>query len=132
MGNRYLFRAKRKKYDSNEEVWVIGSYVHTNDGDYIVVPYKKSTLLGEGKYIEVVPETLCQCTGLKDKNGKLIWENDIIKDNVIYGVVRWDEVNARYIVDDREDGYQDYFEWWHECEVIGNIFDNKELLESEG
>lgn len=140
-----MFRAKRKKYDSNEEVWVIGSYVHTNDGDYIVVPYKKSTLLGEGKYIEVVPETVCQCTGLKDKNGKLIWENDIVKFDVYYyenlessiiSQIMWcnDLCALSLVVNDRgtRGTLGNLMDLNKEIEVIGNIFDNKELLESEG
>lgn len=132
MEYRYLFKAKR--VDNGE--WVTGSYVYafTPERGHVVGIMGDNHFIVEknGNIVSINEDTICQCTGLKDKNGKLIWENDIIKDNVIYGVVRWDEVNARYIVDDREDGYQDYSEWWHECEVIGNIFDNPELLESEG
>lgn len=40
-----------------------------------------------------------------------------------------DELEEMY-KQDREDGYQDYSEWWHECEIIGNIFDDQELLEA--
>lgn len=142
MEDRYLFKAKR--LDNGE--WVQGNLIQSCDAtdgwETIIIPIKNSNMftkhikrgygnLGFENWYRVDPSTICQCTGLKDKNGTLIWENDIIKDNVIYGVVRLDEVNARYIVDDREDGYQDYSEWWHECEVIGNIFDNPELLESE-
>ena len=166
MKDRYLFKAKRMKYNPNEETWVIGSYVHTNDGDYIVVPYKKSTLLGEGKYIEVNPSTICQCTGLKDKNGKLIWENDIVdflghKGVIKYecgsfgiaykNIIDWEEIeskimpvtgcdNALYACEN--DNYISLWEiYWNfndedDClsmvKVIGNIFDNPELLESEG
>lgn len=41
-------------------------------------------------------------------------------------------INAieKIVMEDREDGYQDYSEWWHECEIIGNIFDDPELLET--
>lgn len=56
----------------------------------------------------------------------------VVPEKFVYGVVKWDYANARYVIDDREDGYQDYSEWWQETEVIGNIFDNPELLESEG
>lgn len=131
MEDRYLFRAKRKKYDSNEEVWVIGSYVHTNDGDYIVVPYKKSTLLGEGKYIEVVPETVCQCTDLKDENDKLIYENDIIRCKVGTAKVIWDKSGWKTKWLRRKDLYYWAAEDIQSMEIIGNIFDNPELLESE-
>lgn len=41
-------------------------------------------------------------------------------------------INAieKIVMEDREDGYQDYSEWLHECEIIGNIFDDPELLEA--
>lgn len=148
MEDRYLFRAKRMKYNPNEETWVIGSYVHTNDGDYIVVPYKKSTLLGEGKYIEVNPSTLCQCTGLQDKSGKLIFENDIVEK----------EFYTDYDAHANSEKYKgvikfEYFSWVVETnggncqrplfdamaytndlkhfEVVGNILDHPELLKNE-
>lgn len=55
-----------------------GHFVQTTEGNYIIVPYKKSTICGEGSVIEIDPSTICQCTGLRDKNSKLIWENDIV------------------------------------------------------
>lgn len=125
MDDRYLFKAKR--IDNAE--WVQGNILLDIEKNK---PYETYRIypIDHVDICRVVDETtICQCTGLKDRNGKLIWENDIIKDNVIYGVVRWEGVNARYIIDDRDDGYQDYSEWWQECEVIGNIFDNPELLE---
>lgn len=41
-------------------------------------------------------------------------------------------INAieKIVMEDREDGYQDYSGWWHECEIIGNIFDDPKLLEA--
>ena len=122
MEMRYWFRGTRS--DIGE--WMIGNLIQTDDGVYIIQNYVPQYLI---KHYEVVPSTICQCTGLRDKNGKLIFEGDIVNDNVIYGVVKWDDVNARYVIDDRDDGYQDYSEWWHEVKVIGNKFDNPELLE---
>ena len=122
MESRRLFHGKR--IDTGK--WMIGNLIQTDDGICIIQNYVPQHLI---KNYEVDPSTICQCTGLEDKNGKRIFENDILKDNVIYGVVKWDDANARYIIDDREDGYQDYSEWWHECEIIGNIFDDPELLE---
>lgn len=138
MEDRYLFKGKR--VDNGE--WVIGNLI-TNvffrlgqSIPYILCPDKakydcfEDFTEGNGIF-EVRPDTICRCTGLNDKKGNLIWKNDIVKDTVIYGVVKWDYANARYVIDDREDGYQDYSEWWQETEVIGNIFDNPELLENE-
>lgn len=83
---------------------------------------------------EIDPDTLCQYTGsgLNDNHDNKIWENDVVKDNVIFGTVVWDEKNARFMIDDINDGLQEYSDWWHEVEVIGNIFDNPELLEGGG
>ena len=126
MQDRYLFRAKRK--DDGE--WVFGGLSYCEKtGAYFITNMGKDHISYIGFHQEVDPNTICQSTGLKDKNGNLIWENDIVKDNVIYGVVKWDDDNAMYIIDDRDDGYQVYSDWWHEVEVIGNIFDDLELLE---
>lgn len=134
MEMRYLFRVKR--LDNGD--WVQGYLIYAKKDCYVCEnPYEcmseYSSLNGQsygfGGFKLVDTSTICQCTGLKDKNGKLIFENDIVTDNVIYGVVKWDDVNARYFIDDREDGYQDYYEWWHEVKVVGNKFDNPELLE---
>lgn len=131
MQDRYLFKAKR--IDNGE--WEIGSLIALPTGEYEISNKCNNPPDCDPMWDRVVithkvdPSTICQCTGLKDKNGKLIWENDIVKDDVIYGVVKWDDANARNIIDDRDDGYQEYSDWWHEVEVIGNIFDNPELLE---
>lgn len=148
MEDRYLFKAKR--LDNGE--WVTGSLITCEDGTC-----KIATSLLEGKADEPIlvcaydvdRDTICQCTGLKDKNYKLIWENDIVKDlfsdacaQIKYGsyqscfdstktehvgfYVDW---SGKYTKRYRKDlGY-----WIHmvNAEVIGNIFDNKELLESE-
>jgi uncharacterized phage protein (TIGR01671 family) len=83
-----------------------------------------------------------QCTGLKDKNGKLIYEGDIVKFNYdtdeIIAVVSWDDNEGQvgyYLntTDYFKDKYvTDYDFYKNDYEVIGNIYENKSLLESEG
>lgn len=88
-------------------------------------------------FYEVNPETLCQFTGLCDKSGKKIWENDILMahldesypedvtyETVEWGVAGWVTHEAGSV--DRQ--YLDEFDTEH-FEVVGNIFDNKELLQ---
>lgn len=86
-------------------------------------------------FYEVDPSTICQCTGLKDETGKLIWENDIIRTKVGTAKVIWDKSEWRieWLKNDlwRKDLYYWAVEDIQRVVVIGNIFNNPESLESE-
>ena len=73
MEDRYLFKAKR--FDNGE--WVQGYLIYSFTGVPIIVTEYDHILMLVTRY-EVDPKTICQCTGLRDKNDKLIWENDIV------------------------------------------------------
>ena len=133
MEDRYLFKAKR--VDDGE--WIVGGLVRygfTGKEKYYIVPDYASDLYA----MEIDQNTICQCTGLKDKNSNLIWENDVVDFKTSKAVVIWDkaEWRVKWIKDKDTILRRDLHFWTNEddwkCEVIGNIFDNPELLESEG
>lgn len=138
MDDRYLFKAKR--IDNGE--WVEGFPFLVNDVSYILPhhntgqPIHIDNLLSTS--VEVSKATICQCTGVKDKNGKLIWENDICDRKEEYPeIVKYN--NGDWTLDysyskGKESGYcycnlGFYALERKYVEVIGNIFDNPELLE---
>lgn len=166
MEDRYLFKAK--ELDGGE--WVQGYYVKGLDAfencEEAHIIFEPNTMFyssGETDgWYKVDPSTICQCTGLKDKDGKLIWENDIVdflghKGTVVlecggFGIgyqknIDWNEIqsnimrvtgceNILYACEN--DNYISLWEiYWNfndeddsvnTVEVIGNIFDNPELL----
>ena len=141
MNREILFKAKR--IDNGE--WVEGYYQKRFDLDgseQHLIFWSKSYTVWE--YAEIDPDTLCQYTGLTGKDGKKIWENDILKckkyiggnfvDNCIevgYVEMKHGAFGLHRI---KNDAYYRPFKDWledYEYEVIGNIFDNPELLEVE-
>lgn len=143
MENRYLFRAKR--IDNGE--WVIGTVLfHDNDAATI---FNQHPADGSLQGFEVKIKTICQCTGLRDKNGKLIWENDTV--SFVHEKYTEDTLNfakhkyTRNYAIEFENTFCNYGLRFrnksihfrctkatlctHDCEVMGNVFDNPELLE---
>lgn len=134
-----LFRGKR--IDNGE--WVYGYYVTHRDVDgnilhYISVP---TEIWGTGrKYYIVDPSTIGQCTGLTDKNGKKIFEGDIVEYH--YEINKGKFKDIIYVVKE-ESGYwaiqSDYYYGFvlglrklnTRVKIIGNIHDNPELLEDK-
>lgn len=120
-----LFKAKR--IDNGE--WVCGFLVpmwgqmHIIDRDF------------ENTAYPIDDSTICQYTGLTDKNGKRIWENDIVRlgeDEDL--LIKWSERYAGWCLQQNKWMFEHFFgETVDEgtCEVVGNIFDNPELLKGE-
>lgn len=128
-----LFKAKR--LDNGE--WVEGYYCKWLKGERIITYSEKETDCiitwmsngGMSRY-EVDPETICQFTGLHDKHGNKIWENDIINSGVNL-FVSWHEKFASWCLTKKGWCHSRFFGGAcdpKDCEVIWNKFDNPELL----
>lgn len=136
MNREILFRAKHiHVMDSNEHL--DGTWVHgyLSDKNYI---NDKSL---EGEFL-VDENTICQYTGLTDKNGKKIFEGDIVRYGEICGEVKfglhesnWQicKYNQGFYIEFPEEGLYrkelGYYE--NKVVVIGNIYDSPKLLEDE-
>lgn len=117
-----LFRGKGIK-----GFWNKGLLAHIGNAWYI------SNKAGVATAFEVIPETIGQYTGLTDKNGKRIFEGDIVNFKTIAYtfkkcVVKYDEQYARFAcIDFNKAGFPMDISFVYE--IIGNIHDNPELLE---
>lgn len=138
MENRYLCKGRpvgtRKK-------WVIGFYAVLGEKTVIIekepekyYDIEAAKISFANRIVEVMPETACQCTGIKDKKGRMIFENDILEahlddkfpDDVSRTRVIWEKngwVTSEPGAVDKE--YLDEFDTEH-YEVVGNIYDRSE------
>ena len=140
-----LFKAKR--IDNGE--WVKGYYTECNGKTFIGINISIYGDIFEVfstpviRWFEVDPKSLCQFTGLYDKNGNRIWDNDIVNTNsnlraqIKFGLYSNSFSTRKY----HQGFYMDFMDkeyyrhelgyWAGKSVVIGNIFDNKELLQEE-
>lgn len=132
MNDRYLFKALRIGWKNlpKEEQWAQGYFIKKHG-----IPFIYETSECPMNSLEIYESTLCQCTGLKDKNGTLIWENDIVitpKEDG-YSLICWNDTEARWEMHNETEGIVLDFDnyWSNEIEVAGNRIDNPELLEVE-
>ena len=137
-----LFRAKR----TDNKKWTEGILVKSSDADQgfgaIIIPTEKSNMflcekennLGFEVWHPVIPETVCQYTGLTDKNGRKIFEGDILSahlddqypEDITYVQITWDGFSWCTRESTEDDVMTE-----HDCnvfEVCGNVFDNPELI----
>ena len=135
MNNRYIFRGKREK----DAQWEYGAFWQSNG----------SIIDKSGYSQKVIPETVGQCTGLKDKNGKWIFEGDVVKSDGYIFIVKFGKCGG--VANNENYGYMGYYLdgfdsmtnnalrmglrndicYFTDIEIIGNIHDDRELLEVE-
>lgn len=136
-----LFKAKRE--DNGK--WVEGNYVKKYDlsGKRHLILYVDNYV--RWKCVGIDPKTLCQFTGLYDKNDKRIWENAIANtDSNVCVQIKFGKYSDRFATwkyhqgfymafsDKGRDFYRKELGYWHnKIEIVGNIFDNPELVKEE-
>lgn len=137
-----LFKAKRKDngewvegflfhcLNNGEEWWIGNEPLSANDYSEIIGEYRT--------WFPIDENTICQYTGLTDKNGNKIWENDIVEvkndKHHFISQIEWDNWCKGFMFQDTKttacgmDAISDSGCYRFGCEVIGNIFDNTELV----
>lgn len=119
-----IFRGKTEKGE-----WVYGDLLHPDlyGNGYSIEDFTK----GKNNCFDVIPETVGQYTGLTDKNGKRIFEGDIIRENYGYGA--YDDFCVEFCLGGFNMIYiqtnKGKYAWYGENgEVVGNKHDNPELI----
>lgn len=138
MKDRFKFRVWHRKRKKMYDVLCLHTQTWSNGGEWVTAK-GFNAITQQDIHIQIEPKDsiILQCTGLKDKNGKLIYEDDIVKvitqPNIIenVGIVKWDNKSARFLrtANIADENSLVSFWWNNSTEVIGNIYENPELLE---
>ena len=128
MKESFLFSAKKTEKDEWIVGYLIGDVFSSNPGCVYIISEK-------GCYV-VDHNTICQCIGARDRNGNLIFENDVVKhyndrehpEYYTFGVITWDEHTFAYYRSSEYDlvaHLRDSLTY----EVVGNTVDEPDLLD---
>lgn len=142
---KILFKGKRT--DNGE--WVCGYYVLRKrpyfkdkgaDFEHIICDNLVIDDFNDKQFVDTIPitysvdpETIGQYTGLADMNGNKIFEGDIVWDNYKKerGIVQWDNDTARFIITCSKFTVNFNSVWSEELEIVGNVYDNPELIKEK-
>lgn len=125
------FKAKRL----DGKGWVCGYFYEENGNTYIIENRQKESKLNRNLTYQVDPSTVCMFTGLRDRDGKEIWEGDIVRDNYdllcidnLYEVVYIEEEGTFAFKSlDKVDNYEPFVNLL-EAYVVGNKFDKEKYV----
>lgn len=153
MTREHLYKAKRKDWkELPEEEWWVEGYLYQNlVKAFIIFPHTGKARNGLFKtdvntvfsaYTrEVEPDTVCECTQMTDENNSKIFEGDIVRTLICiddhneplyeYGKIIYDANNAAFLISCDTECLLE-IRIWGNIEIIGNIFDNIELLKRGG
>ena len=129
----YKFRGQ--KIDTKE--WIYGSFIQMNSNEHQCFIFPENTPLcielTDFYTIPILKETVGQYTGYHDRNGKEIYEGDLILIDDVDGtfIVEWDNDSSRFEMSGDEIilDFDNYYEY--ECIVVGNIYEDEEFLEDD-